>query len=199
MKDFFLFFKRFLSNPSSIGALFPSSRILGQSIMKKIISSQPIRYLEIGGGSGALTKHIIKKMRSVDTLDIVEMDSHFCHTLRCKYGHLPNVVVHEASILDFNQEDYDVVISSLPLNSFSSNLVDQVLLKYKQLVKKGGFISFFEYIGLGRIKEICLSGELQIDFKTILSLKSSFVEHYCLETHKIWLNFPPARIFHCQL
>ncbi len=201
MKDYYFFLKRFFSNPSSIGSIFPSSRKLAKQMTKKTSCphTDPVRYLEVGAGSGALTKHIAKKIQADDTLDIVEMDRQFCKILNRKYGHLPNITVHEISILDFDQKDYDVVISSLPLNSFNSNLVDQVLLKYKYLAKDGGYVSYFEYIGLGKIKKLYLSGKLQMDFKTILSLKDSFVSNYCTEKDKIWWNFPPARIFHCQM
>ncbi|MCH9626567.1 MAG: Ribosomal RNA small subunit methyltransferase A [Chlamydiales bacterium] len=201
MDDYLLFVKRFFSNPSSIGSLFPSSKKLAERITKKGSAQQkaPRRYLEVGAGSGAVTQNLIKQIRTRDTLDIVELDAHFCKRLRKKYGHLPNVFIHERSILSFEESHYDVVVSSLPLNSFDSSLVDQILLKYKSLVKAGGYVSFFEYIGLSRIKNFYLSGSVQVDFKTILSLKNSFVDTYCTDTDKIWWNIPPARVFHCQI
>ncbi len=201
MRDYLLFVKRFFSNPSSIGSLFPSSKKLAERITKKGSSqhSAPRRYLEVGAGSGAVTQNLIQRMREGDSLDIVELDPHFCARLQKKYGHLANVSIHERSILSFEESGYDVVISSLPLNSFDSSLVDQILLKYKSLVKSGGYVSFFEYIGLSRIKKLYLSGSVQVDFKTILSLKNSFVNTYCTDTDKIWWNIPPARVFHCQI
>ncbi len=201
MNEYYLFVKRFFSNPSKIGSILPSSYRLGQKMtrMAPDLSKGERRYLEVGGGSGALTRHLVKKLGPADTLDIVEMDPQFCKALREKFGHLPNVTIHEISILDFDQEGYDVVVTSLPLNSFEADLVDRIFFKYTKLVKPGGYISYFEYMGLGKIKKFYLSGKLGDDFKTLLALKTSFVESYCTDTDKILLNFPPARVFHCQM
>lgn len=201
MKDYYLFVKRFCSRPSTIGSILPSSRILAEQMTRQDLSQKrtSIRYLEVGAGSGALTKLLASKLREGDTLDLVELDPEFCERLRRQYAHLPHVTIHETSILDFNKSGYDVVVTSLPLNAFNASLVDQILLKYKSLVKPGGYISYFEYIGLGKIKEFYLTGKNQADFRTTLCLKKSFVETYCKEIDRIWLNFPPARVFHCQM
>jgi phosphatidylethanolamine/phosphatidyl-N-methylethanolamine N-methyltransferase len=201
MKDYYLFVKRFFSHPSITGSVFPSSKKLAERMTKQALNQKtaPLRYLEVGAGSGAMTKYLIPKLKLGDTLDIVEIDPHFCAQLRGKYGYLPHIKIYEASILDFEESRFDVVVSSLPLNAFKAAMVDQILLKYKNLVKPGGYVSYFEYIGLGRIKELYLSGKPQVDFKTILSLKKSFVKSYCTEIDRIWWNFPPARVFHCQM
>lgn len=161
--------------------------------------NSPIRFLEVGAGLGALTHQIVKKLRVNDTLDIVELDHQFCTQLSRKFGHQPNITIYEASILDFDQTGYDVVVSSLPLNAFDSPLVYQILLKYKSLVKPGGYISYFEYMGFSKLKKIYLSGEPQVDFRANLMLKRTFVKNYCTEVDMIWQNIPPARIFHCQM
>lgn len=201
MKEYYLFAKRFFSNPSKIGSILPSSHRLGQKMTKmaRYLSTEGQRYLEVGGGSGALTRHLLKELGPADTLDIVEMDPQFCKALRKKFGHFPNVTIHEISILDFDQEGYDVVVTSLPLNSFRSDFVDKIFFKYTKLAKPGGYISYFEYIGLGKIKKFYLTGKPCDDFKTLLALKTSFVESYCTDTDKIFFNFPPARVFHCQM
>ncbi|MEZ5314720.1 MAG: methyltransferase domain-containing protein [Chlamydiales bacterium] len=201
MKDSYLFIKRFFSHPSTIGSVVPSSKSLAWHMTKQALQkkNRPLRYLEVGAGSGALTKHLIPKLRKNDTLDLVEIDPYFCLQLKKKYSHFPYIKIHQISILEFEKNNYDVVISSLPINAFKSSCVDKILIKYKTLVKQGGVISYFEYMGLGKIKKLYLLGKLQVDFNTILLLKKNFVESYCTEVNKIWWNFPPARVFHCQM
>lgn len=201
MKEHYLFLKRFFSKPSTVGSLFPSSKKLATEITRKAgdRTPSPVSFLEVGAGLGAFTDHIVTKMRAQDTLDIVESDPQFCKILKSKYGHHPRVSIHQISILDFRAKDFDFIISSLPLNAFHSDIVDQMLFKYKNLSKPGGYISYFEYMGIGRLKKLYLSGEMQKDFCTTLSLKRSFVENYCREMDKIWSNLPPARVFHCQM
>src|SRR5690625_1736970 len=106
MKDYFLFVKRFFSCPSIIGAIFPSSKKLAEYMTKQAVNKKngPIRYLEVGAGSGALTQLLIPQLQEGDTLDIVELDTHFCKQLKRKYAHLPYIHVHEKSILDYDRE-----------------------------------------------------------------------------------------------
>jgi phospholipid N-methyltransferase len=113
---------------------------------------------------------------------------------------MPNVTIHEMSILDFiSTEKFDATVSGLPLNAFSSQFVEQVLHKYKEVTKEGGFVSYFEYMGLEKIKQCFLCGDHYTDFNRVLSLKERFVTDYGTETDNIWLNMTPARVRHCQM
>lgn len=201
MKENYLFIKRFFSNPSTIGSIFPSSKKLADSLVKKtsLHHQQPLRYLEVGAGIGVLTQHILPNMRKNDHLDIVEIDAEFCALLRKKYAYLPNIMIHEMSFLDFDSSDYDVIISSLPLNSFNSQVVNKIFLKFKSLVKKDGYLSYFEYRGLGKIKQTCLFGNSLIDFEHALALRHGFIYAHCEEIETVWGNLLPARIFHCKM
>jgi phosphatidylethanolamine/phosphatidyl-N-methylethanolamine N-methyltransferase len=196
-----MFLKGYLSNPAVIGALFPSSKKLAAKISKHsyIAREKGLRYLEIGAGSGAVTQKIQMNMKLKDSLDIVEVDPKFCSILKRKYASSENIRIHEVSILDFEESKYDIVISSLPLNSFSSAFVGQVLEKLESLTVKGGFLSYFEYMGLKNLKQTYLFGEQLSDFKKTLLLKQKFANKYCQTTDKIWWNFPPARVIHCKI
>lgn len=199
MSDLSFFLKRFFSNPNTVGSLLPSSPYLASSMTKNAALTSSLRYLEVGAGSGAVTKKLIKKLGPTDHLDIVEFDPSFCALLNEKFGAHPNVTLHHASILDFKANPYDVLISSLPLNSFSPAYVAEILAKFQTLVKKGGHLSYFEYIGLGKLKQAYLSGEKLSAFNTTLKLKRQFARDFCCESDRIWFNFPPARVLHCQL
>lgn len=166
---------------------------------QKHAHKKPLRYLEVGGGSGALTQYLIQNMQLRDSLDIVENDPKFCSILRQKFAHLPQVTIHEISVLDFPSEKYDVLISSLPLNAFRAPMVHDIFKKYETLVEKGGYLSYFEYLGVEKVKQALLFGENLADFRDTLALKEKFVIKYGKEIDKIWWNFPPARVIHCQM
>lgn len=200
MKEFFLFFKQFVLSPKVIGSIIPSSKRLALCVIKKNPYCQaPKRYLEVGGGSGAITHYLVSQLLLEDRLDVVERDPHFCALLRSKFGHLNNVCIHEVSILDFEGQDYDGLISSLPLNCFQADTVNQILNKYERLVKKGGRLSYFEYLGMATLKQTLLFGKPSSDFKDTIFLKRQFASKYTEKTSKIWLNFPPARVIHCKM
>jgi phosphatidylethanolamine/phosphatidyl-N-methylethanolamine N-methyltransferase len=199
MKETYLFAKRFLSKPQAVGSLFPSSEKLGLCIAAQFFQQQtPKRYLEVGGGSGALTSQLVQKITPPHWLDIVEKDPKFCFMLRKKFQHLPNVTIHESSILEFQSEPYDQLISSLPLNAFSSKMVNGIFRKYECLIKKGGKLTYFEYLGIEKLKKVFLFGKKWADFQHTLFLKKDFVFKYGGQVEKIWWNFPPARVIHCQ-
>lgn len=162
-------------------------------------SKSSIDYLEVGAGSGALTCRLVEKLRPQDRLDIVENDPKFCALLDKQFGHLSQVTIHEVSILDFTGKQYEVVISSLPLNAFPANLVAKILEKYENLSKKGGLLSYFEYVWLEKIKQALLCGAKARDFRKALSLKQHFAAQYGKKSELIWGNVPPARVIHCQM
>lgn len=199
MKEIYLFVKRFVSSPQAIGSLLPSSKKLGLSMIKIPADRKPLRYLEVGAGSGAVTRHLVENMRSGDSMDIVERDPKFCVSLKNQFAHVPNVSVHEISILDFEGKNYDVLISSLPLNAFKAHMVEAILNKYENLVTRGGCLSYYEYLGVEKIKKAFLFGKHSQDFKIVQQLKHTFAAKYSVEVDKIWWNFPPARIVHCKM
>lgn len=201
VKEIYLFVKRFFSSPLAIGSLVPSSKKLGLCIAQKssLTRAKPLRYLEVGAGSGALTRPIVQKMQAGDWIDIVENDPKFCISLRRQFAHLSNVAVHEISILDFKGQNYDILISSLPLNAFRAQMVNEILKKYESLVKTSGYLSYYEYLGLEKIKQALLFGKPALDFKDAQVLKRAFANKYGQEVDKIWWNLPPARVVHCKM
>lgn len=200
MNKRFLFAQRFLSKPTSVGSFWPSSEKLALCMIPlPSCSNCAINYLEVGAGSGALTSRLIEKLRPQDQLDIVENDPKFCALLHKQFGHLSQVTIHEVSILDFTGKKYEVVISSLPLNAFPAHLVAKILEKYKNLSKKGGLLSYFEYVWLEKIKQALLCGAKARDFHEALTLKQCFANQYGTKVELIWGNLPPARVIHCQM
>ena len=155
--------------------------------------------MEVGAGSGALTAQLILKLGPQDTLDVVEKDPNFCRVLRKKFGHLPNVSIHEVSIVDFVAKPFDGLLSSLPLNAFGAPLVGKILKQYENLVKKGGILSYYEYMGFEKVKKVFLMGDKADDFHKGQELKNQFVSQYSNAVEIIWWNIPPARVVHCKL
>ncbi len=197
-----LFFKRFIQDPVQVSSVIPSSAALTAKVLSKINTEDPTprRYLEVGAGSGAFTREILKKLRPQDELDIVEIDPEFCRLLREMCFDLPNVRVYDQSITDYQSDErYDVIISGLPVHGLSAQIVGDALRNYETLAKPGGYISHFEYILLPKIKQRFLTGERGRDFDLLLNTKQRFIEKYHPEIQKVWGNFPPAQVLHFQI
>lgn len=199
-----LFFHRCLANPCSIGSIFPSSFSLVEGITSKIPARShkgpPQMYLDIGAGTGSFTDEIVRKMRPIDHLDVVEYDSDLCKLLRRKFHHLKNVTVHEISIIDFNPgRKYDVIVSGLPVTVFPPHLATKALNKYEELAKPGGSLSYFEYFVVPKIIKAILCGKACEDFCSVIQLKENFAERFKAVKDSALLNVPPARILHFQM
>ena len=54
-----LFFKQFLKNPTSIGAVCPSSKALAREITAKVKLEDAVNIAELGPGTGVFTEEIL--------------------------------------------------------------------------------------------------------------------------------------------
>ena len=198
LRESSVFLSAFISKPTSVGAIFPSSSKLAKKITEKIGKhSSPIKVLEVGAGTGVFTERIIEKLNSHDTLDIIELDEGFYHILEKKYGHLGNVQINCMSVLDFDtKEPYDFIISGLPFNAFDEGFLTQVLMKYRELIKPGGIISYFEYIALAKIKLLFLFGKDRDEYLKTLSVVSRFRDQFEFKRKEVFGNIPPAYVRH---
>lgn len=197
-KDSFLFLKTFFVSPTTIGAVIPSSTFLAKSITKYIkVNKNPIRILEVGAGTGIITEEILKKLRQEDFLDVIELDQKFCSILDAKFDNNKNIKINCLSILDWSPSyKYDFIISGLPFNAFDSDFVENVLSRYRKLIKPGGIISYFEYIALAKIKLFFLSGPEKNNFSKTLTTTTSFRREFEFERDHVVANMPPACVYH---
>ena len=58
------------------------------------------KYLEAGGGCGAVSIELAKLLRSQDQLHVIEIDPEMCEILKIRLSPYPNVFVHCCSILE---------------------------------------------------------------------------------------------------
>lgn len=197
----FLFLNNFFSNPDTVGSVIPSSKSLAKEIISKInIAGRPLKILEVGAGTGVMTKEISRKIRPEDLVDVIEVDYNFCDLLYEKFSLKENVHVNCVSILDWNPGYlYDYIISGLPFNAFDAEFVSLILEKYKKLLKPGGIISYFEYIALADIKHFFLSGEKKNKFSKTITTTTSFRNSFEFARGTVFSNVPPARVYHLRI
>src|SRR5437764_7592893 len=77
------FWKVSRRNFRTTGAVLPSSPFLAKALVAPLAGSRPPAYiLEVGPGTGAVTKAIVRRMRPGDRLDAVELNPQFAERLR---------------------------------------------------------------------------------------------------------------------
>lgn len=196
------FIFEFIDHPTTVGAILPSSKGLAKEIVKqfpKDLKAKPRLILEVGPGTGVFTDEIVKRMNPGDELHLVEYDENFCKKLREKYKDIPNVKIFQMSILEYKDEQdrkYDFVISGLPLNAFTSDFVENVFNKFKEITKNDGKISYFEYLIVPQIKKIFSNASNKQNLESILDMKEKFYSQYKLKKATVFMNLPLARVVH---
>jgi phospholipid N-methyltransferase len=123
--------KKFVSHGTSIAAFSPSSRFLARSMVRGIDWARTKTVVELGAGTGPITRELVKAAPADAKLVIVERDPDFCRVLRAKFP-AHDVVEGDACRLDEilahrGIANADHVISGLPLPSFPPALRDSII------------------------------------------------------------------------
>jgi phospholipid N-methyltransferase len=218
-KDYGLFLKEFRRTFHTTGALLPSSPLLARALSRYVSPESPSsgngnqsqpqmrRILEVGPGTGAVTRSIVKRMNSTDELELVELNERFVDRLRRGFESDPllrtvaeRATVHNKIIQDVDQRDhYDLIISGLPLNNFSVEDVETILQKFNQLLKKPtGTLSFFEYIGVRPMRGAIATHAERQRLRGVGRALTEMFADFEIRRQRIWINVPPAWVHHVR-
>lgn len=202
-RDGFKFFQENLRQGNSVGAVWPSSPALSATMAEPVfrersgtnsdeLPPQPLRILEVGAGLGPVSGLLIPQLRPGDTYDIVELNPTFCEHLRVRFAGMP-VRIHEMSILDWQEEPYDRVVSGLPLANFPADVVEQIYRTFFRLMKPDAFFVMFEYLVIRQALAVATLGGERKRVRRILEIERALLPLQ-REQIDIYLNVPPARV-----
>jgi phosphatidylethanolamine/phosphatidyl-N-methylethanolamine N-methyltransferase len=111
----------YLRNPRRVGAIAPASRALAQAILSEVLRSAPGTLIEVGAGTGAITRALLPAQTRVERFMVIERDPGFAQLLRRSFPGL-EVLNHCATrldALDIDNRSPVTVVSSLPLLSMT--------------------------------------------------------------------------------
>jgi phospholipid N-methyltransferase len=207
LADYRVFWKEFRQNFHTTGAVLPSGRSLAMALSRYVRDTPgPRRVLEVGPGTGAVTTHIAAPLGPNDRLDLVELNDRFVQHLRERFATEPalRAIADRARVLHQRVEDlpegesYDLIISGLPLNNFSVADVEQILVVLRRLLRRGGTLSFFEYIGVRPARALFSGAAERARLRGISrSLRRLLGEHE-IRRDWVWSNVPPAWVHHVR-
>lgn len=190
LNEYTKFFKQFLTQPGSIGAVAPSSSRLASRMVDWIDWESHSVVVEFGAGSGAITSHILDKVLPHQNFFAIEINPDFVATLKERF---PNLKVHEDSVENVaelckkeNAESVCAVVSGLPWAAFPGELQDRFLDAMISVLKPGGQFTTFAYLqGLA----------LPAGQRFRKRLKSHFSQ--VNQSKVTWRNLPPAFTYQC--
>lgn len=174
------FFLEFLKHWREVGSIAPSSVFLSKKILEPIDFQKARVIIELGAGTGSITKKILKHMGRESTLIVFEVNKNFCKNLK-KIRDKRLVVVHAsathlAKYLRGKQADY--IISGIPLMIIPRAMREDIIISAKEALTKHGVYIQFQY-----------------SMESYPFLKSKFPRVKMSFTP---LNIPPAFIYVCS-
>jgi len=213
LTDYQTFLTQFLRNQQTTGSLVPSGRALAKALCRHVgQGTRPQTILEAGPGTGAVTSHIVERLREEDCLSMVELNPTFAAHLRALFDTKPafkhvasRCRIVEGSVKelgpdgpDGKEAQFDLVISGLPLNNFSSDHVNDILQAYSRLLKPGGVLSFFQYILIRPAKMAVSTGAERDRLKSVGAAIDGVLGEREFAREWVWPNVPPAWVHHLR-
>lgn len=172
------------------------------SVMTRTLRSVdgPRRLLEVGPGTGAFTKAVLKRLRPGDEFVVVELNQAFCRELDQKLLEPfrranPDVRVslHCAPIESAPiHGPFDFIVCGLPFNNFPPALVRQILRRLLSLLRSGGELAYFEYAGVRAMKGPLVGSKSRRELKRIGSYSKALRQRLGGRTEFVLGNFPPC-------
>ena len=173
--SFPLFMWQLVRHPKTISAIAPSSKGLARQMVSEI-TAETGRVVEIGAGTGVITRQILAAGVKPANLSIVEMNPKFCASLKVQFPDC-NVLEMDAQELgNLPLKNVSMVISGLPLLSIPEPVQHNIIKGAFDLMGAGGKYVQFTYGPKPPIApEVRVANALT--WRTL---------------GKVWLNLPPA-------
>jgi len=129
--DWWLMVRKLMEQGTNIASFAPSSRFLARMILKGIDYDRAKCIVDLGAGTGPITKELLKRVKPHTKLIVVELDPDFCQRLRARFPGLDIVEGDAAQIdkllADRGITEVDTIVSGLPLPSFPEELRTAIL------------------------------------------------------------------------
>lgn len=182
------FFREFIFNWKSVGAVAPSSPMLASLLAESADIRAAGKVLELGPGTGPITEAISKSIPAEAHYLGLEMNESFVKQLRDRFPAMQFEAV-AAQSFDFDEVlgrdgSFDAIVSGLPWTAFPESLQIAILDHVMARLRPGGRFVTFAYAGF----HLLPSGR---HFRKLLSSRVASLE----TTHTIWGNFPPAFVY----
>jgi phospholipid N-methyltransferase len=149
LNDTLAFLRAWLRDPRSIGAVTPSGAALAR-LMTSHVSASSGPVIELGPGTGALTRALLARGVPPHRLALIEADPHFADALSRRYPETTILRMDAARLGDteslFGDERACAVVSGLPLLSMPPDQVAAIVQGvFERQLRAGGMFYQFTY------------------------------------------------------
>ena len=206
-RDHVEFFRQFRTQFHTTGAIAPSSRHLARAMTRHIAEARgPANILEVGPGTGAVTRRILRLLKAEDRLDLVELNESFADLLRQRFQSDPvfksaagQARVHVCGIEAFESDvRYDFIVSGLPFNNFSPAFVEQVLEALFELRRRAESSPFSSTCMSRPLRMIVSPSAERTRLGELDRVVNAFLGRHGISRDSVFLNMPPAWVQHLR-
>lgn len=201
------FLKVSMREPMVVGAVAPSSKFLVDALVRPFSRRRhPSRVLEIGAGTGRVTRRIGQLMGPEDHFDICEIQHSFADLIEATVLAAPRLAEARRDgrirLLRCPAQDivdpigYDFIISGLPFTAFEPELVVKLLQAVRRNLRPGGVFSYFEYLALRRLNSTFALGRGRRRIHAVSALLDKHIGEHEFRRETVLLNVPPAYARH---
>ncbi|MFQ5697463.1 MAG: class I SAM-dependent methyltransferase [Myxococcota bacterium] len=175
------FFRGFLRNPKEVGSVIPSSRFLTRRVLDCGDVARARVVVELGSGTGVLTREILQRMPASGKLVAVEISPRFVAHLRTRFDD-SRLSIYEGSAADMEralqkvgESQAHLVVSGIPFSTMERGLGRRTLQAAKRVLCPGGRFVAYQFRSHVRRMAEPLFGPA--------------------ETHPEFRNVPPMRVY----
>lgn len=118
----------------------------------KSFSGRKLRILEIGGGTGATTRFVLKELENVAAeYSFTDISKYFFKAAEERFGSFPGFSIREFNLDEdaeeqgFHENSYDIILAAYVLNNVKDSV--KALQSMEKLLAPGGLILFSEPLG----------------------------------------------------
>lgn len=200
-RDYTLFFSQALRSLSVTASLFPSSRFLASALLRAIDFRDARVIVELGVGTGAITKEILRRLNPNAVLLGLDLNPAFVnHVGRTTRDSRFIPILGQAERLGTLLSQYgitraDAIVSSLGLTSMHSSQRSAIMTLAAEHLTRDGVLTQYQYLHAnGEPSWVSSLGLPRFQEKEFL--KAHF-RHVASE-RVIW-NLPPACVYTCRV
>ncbi|HQU86057.1 MAG TPA: methyltransferase domain-containing protein [Pyrinomonadaceae bacterium] len=149
MKENIQFLQAFLKNPLKVGSIAPSSPELASRMIEGIAPDEDNIVLELGVGTGAITKHLLEVLPNKNSYLGIEIDKKLVDSMKKRYDGLNIVCGNAAEAYKIHKKSglgkVGYIICCLPFVSLPNEVGEQILIEIDKFMQEGCTVRTFQY------------------------------------------------------
>jgi phospholipid N-methyltransferase len=149
MNENIQFLQAFLKNPLKVGAVAPSSPDLAWQMLDNILPDKDNIVIELGVGTGAITKYIREILPDNGSYLGIELDAAMVSSLKVRYPEINVVRGNACDLSSIHKESglgkASYILCCLPFVTLPDEVASQVLSEIDRYMEKGCLFRAFQY------------------------------------------------------